>query len=139
MKKFYLFLVVLLVITLNSCTFSGKRYYKTYTGNYVTIWNDYIIFEKYEGRKHPKDNYIKLSYKGLTDVFFKNNDSILIYRRGDENEITGIRVFDTMGKIIYSSNRFNGGEIVLPNAKQGLYYVVVTLKDKTITKKMVIK
>ena len=32
-----------------------------------------------------------------------------------------------------------GGEIVLPNAKRGLYYVVVTLKDKTITNKMVIQ
>ena len=27
----------------------------------------------------------------------------------------------------------------LPNAKRGLYYVVVTLKDKTITNKMVIQ
>lgn len=57
----------------------------------------------------------------------------------EDDEITDIMVFDTMGKIIYSNNRFNGGEIVLPNAKHGLYYVVVTLKDKTITEKIIIQ
>ena len=56
-----------------------------------------------------------------------------------EEKIANIRVFDVMGRTIYSNKYFNGGEIVLPNAKRGLYYVVVTLKDKTITNKMVIQ
>ena len=68
-----------------------------------------------------------------------NQGSFYVSLSNNEDEITGIRVFDTMGKIIYSNNRFNGGEIVLPNAKQGLYYVVVTLKDKTITEKIIIQ
>ena len=83
----HLFIIGMIPVSLSSCHIQNRKVYTTYTGKYVTIWNDYIIFEKYEGRKHPKDNYIKLSYKGLTDVFFKNNDSILIYRRGDENSI----------------------------------------------------
>ena len=68
-----------------------------------------------------------------------NNGSFYVSLSNNEDEITGIKVFDTMGKIIYSNNRFNGGAIVLPNAKQGLYYVVVTLKDKTITEKIIIQ
>ena len=68
-----------------------------------------------------------------------NQGSFYVSLSNNEDEITGIRVFDTMGKIIYSNNRFNGSEIVLPNAKQGLYYVVVTLKDKTITEKIIIQ
>ena len=68
-----------------------------------------------------------------------NNGSFYVSLTNNEDEITGIKVFDTMGKIIYSNNRFNGGEVILPNAKQGLYYVVVTLKDKTITEKIIIQ
>ena len=68
-----------------------------------------------------------------------NNGSFLVSLSINEEEITGIKVFDTMGKIIYSNNRFNGGEVILPNAKHGLYYVVVTLKNKTITEKIIIQ
>ena len=68
-----------------------------------------------------------------------NNGSFYVALSNNEEEITGIKVFDTMGKIIYSNNRFNGGEVILPNAKHGLYYVVVTLKNKTITEKIIIQ
>ncbi|MBO7459285.1 MAG: C10 family peptidase [Bacteroidales bacterium] len=68
-----------------------------------------------------------------------NNGSFHLLLSNNEDEITGIKVFDTMGKIIYSNNHFNGGEIVLPNVKQGLYYIVVTLKNKTITEKIIIQ
>ena len=67
-----------------------------------------------------------------------NNGSFYILLSNNEHEIPSVRVIDFMGKTVYSNNRFKGGEVVLPNAKQGLYYVVVSLKDKTITKKMVI-
>lgn len=83
----FIAIMVLIFVTISSCHVQNRQTYTTYTGKYVTIWGNYIIFEKYDGQKPPKDNYIKLSYKGLTDVFFKNNDSILIYRRGDENSI----------------------------------------------------
>lgn len=60
-------------------------------GKDLTIWDDYIIFDKYESKEPPKENYIKLNhdnpYRGLVDVFFKKNDSILIYRHGFENSI----------------------------------------------------
>lgn len=68
-----------------------------------------------------------------------NNGSFHLLLSNNEDEITGIKVFDTMGKIIYSNNHFNGGENVLPNVKQGLYYIVVTLKNKTITEKIIIQ
>ena len=68
-----------------------------------------------------------------------NQGSFYVTLSNNEDEITGIKVFDTMGKIIYSNNRFNGGEVILPNAKHGLYYVVVTLKNKTITEKIIIQ
>ena len=67
-----------------------------------------------------------------------NNGSFCVSLTNND-EITGIKVFDTMGKIIYSNNRFNGGEVVLPDVKHGVYYVIVTLKDKTITEKIIIQ
>lgn len=81
--------VLILVIVLNSCRYSGRTFYKTYTGDIVTIWNDYIIFEKYEGKEPPKDNYIKLigPYKGEVCMFFKTNDSLIIWRSFDENSM----------------------------------------------------
>ena len=76
-------------IILNSCRHTGKRYYKTYTGKYVTIWDNYIIFEKYKGDEPPKDNYIRVigQYKGWVTIFFKSNDSIYIWRNFDENSM----------------------------------------------------
>ena len=72
-------------------------------------------------------------------IFPNPNNGSFYVSLTNNDEITNIKVFDTTGKIIYLNNRFNGGEIVLPNAKQGLYYVVVTLKDKTITEKIIIQ
>ena len=93
--------------------------------------NNTLTFEN-ENNTIPANNMISISPN-------PNNGSFYVALSNNEDEITGIKVFDTMGKIIYSNNRFNGGEIVLPNAKQGLYYVVVTLKDKTITEKIIIQ
>ena len=98
MKQLRLFipLAVLTVIAICviSCThteYDIRRFYTSKMGKYLTIWDDYIIFEKYEGKELPKENYIKLNhdtpYRGLVDVFFKKNDSILIYRDGFENSI----------------------------------------------------
>ena len=67
-----------------------------------------------------------------------NNGSFYVSLTNND-DITDIKVFDITGKTIYSNNRFYGGEVVLPNAKHGLYYVVVTLKDKTITEKIIIQ
>ena len=91
-SKSTIILTAIISVLLGGCTrINSKHYYKTYTGNYVTIWDDYIIFEKYESKEPPKENYIKLNhdnpYRGLVDVFFKKNDSILIYRHGFENSI----------------------------------------------------
>ena len=47
----------------------------------VTIWNRYIIFEKYEGLLPPKDNYIKIrKNKDLHyNVFFKSDNTVTIW------------------------------------------------------------
>ena len=68
-----------------------------------------------------------------------NNGSFYISFSDNEQDIINVRVIDAMGKTVYSNNRFAGGEIVLPNSKSGMYCVSVTLKDKTITKKIIIK
>jgi hypothetical protein len=81
--------VLILAIVLNSCRYSDRKYYKTHTGKVVTIWNDYIIFEKYKGNKPPQDNYIRVlgKFKGSLKMCFKTNDSILIWRDFDENSL----------------------------------------------------
>lgn len=86
--------LILMAICVFSCTnteYDTRRFYTSKMGKYLTIWDDFIIFEKYEGKEPPKENYIKLNhdtpYRGLVDVFFKKNDSILIYRHGFENSI----------------------------------------------------
>lgn len=90
MKKHVVLIIALIFIGLTSCNlFIGKKYYKTYTGKIVTIWDDYIIFEKYKGNKPPQDNYIRVlgKFKGSLKMCFKTNDSILIWRDFDENSL----------------------------------------------------
>ncbi len=88
-KTIILYAAIIIALLVGCTACNSKRCYKTYTGNYVTIWDDYIIFEKYEGRKPPKDNYIRVlgTYKGCVSACFKTNDSIIIWRNFDENSI----------------------------------------------------
>ncbi len=92
-------IVVTIIITIVFIPFlfhflpmQNNSIYTTYTGKFITIWKDnYIVFDKFESRLPPKENYIKLnynnSYRGLVDVVFKKNDSILIYREAFDNSI----------------------------------------------------
>lgn len=84
-----LLLVILATIINKIMFYDGKKFYKTYTGDIVTIWDNYIIFEKYEGKEPPKDNYLKMigPYKGEVCMFFKANDSLIIWRSFDENSM----------------------------------------------------
>lgn len=49
-----------------------------------------------------------------------NNGSFHVSLSNTEEEISGIRVMDVMGKTIYSNNHFDGGEVVLPNVNRHL-------------------
>lgn len=75
-------IILTIVVVLPCCNghYKGKFIYTTPTGNYVTIYDDYIIFEKYEKKKYPKDNYIRINgyYKGGITLFFKKNSTIYI-------------------------------------------------------------
>ena len=69
------------MVLLVSCTGRNtKHYYETYTGKVITVWKDYIIFEKYEGNNPPETNYIQINhwYKEA-EVFFKDGDTILVF------------------------------------------------------------
>lgn len=79
--------VLILAITLNSCRYSDRKFYKTHTGKVVTIWNDYVIFEKYKGKETPKNNYMRLKDLGDVSLFFKKNDSIIVFKRSGENTV----------------------------------------------------
>ena len=96
MIKLFIFIITsimmvsLLTITINSCKHYDRKFYKTHSGKIVTIWDDYIIFEKYEKNERPKNNYIlqKEQYKdGDVRLVVKNNDSIIIFRRCDKNSL----------------------------------------------------
>lgn len=80
-------LVLILAIALNSCRYSDRKFYKTHTGNVVTIWDGYVIFEKYTGKETPKNNYIRLKDMGGVSLFFKKNDSIIVFKRSGKNTV----------------------------------------------------
>ncbi len=93
-------LLFAITVSAYSCIHSNRKFYKTHTGKVITVLDNYIILEKYKGKKPPKNNYIKLfgDYGGGDiRLFFKENDSILIFRRGDENSID----------IVLDQNKYN--------------------------------
>lgn len=85
-----LFIIVLVIF---SCTLFGKsrQYTSFYTGQMVTVWKDYVVFGKYEGRMAPKDNYVKFKKnKGYNvRVFFKNDNTVTIWSKLNEPIIAG--------------------------------------------------
>lgn len=76
-------IILLIVVVLSSCNhYKGRYIYTTPTGKYITVYDDYIIFEKYEKIKYPKENYFRINgyYKGSTTLFFKKSNTISITR-----------------------------------------------------------
>lgn len=55
--------------------------YTTPSGKYITVWRDkYIIFDKYDSHKAPKENYIQIA-RGYYTIYvcLKNDNSIYIW------------------------------------------------------------
>lgn len=77
-------MILMVLVVLSSCNghYKGRYIYTTPTGKYVTVYDDYIIFEKYEKKKYPKENYFRINgyYKGSTTLFFKKNNIVSITR-----------------------------------------------------------
>lgn len=85
-------LLLLTIVFLINCAktdYNTKRYYTTQTGKCVTIWDNFIVFEKYEEKQPPKENYIKLNhntpYIGCTHVFFKQGNKIVVLRQSNDS------------------------------------------------------
>lgn len=91
-SKTIILLAAIISVLLVSCIGrNSKQYYKSHSGKVITVWGDYVIFEKYKGKLPPKNNYIQMHYKQYQpdfDVVFKRNDSVIIYSsRLDELDI----------------------------------------------------
>lgn len=81
-----LFAAIIMVLLVSCTSRNSKRYYESHTGKVITVWGNYVIFEKYKGKLPPKDNYIKiLNVYADACCFFKSNDSIIIYRPDDNS------------------------------------------------------
>ena len=106
----------------DSITYTRKN---AVTNQYNTISNNSLIL----GGAHE---YISIYPNPNRGIFYISTPDC-----SDESII--VKIIDAMGKTVYSNNHFSGGEIVLPNAKHGLYYVTVTLKNKTITGKIIVQ
>ena len=114
------------------CTQSGLQ--PMFCENYVQTRNNRL------GRTDYTEKYRNIVNDDVVNIYPNpNNGSFYISFSDNEQDIINVRVIDAMGKTVYSNNRFADGEIVLPNSKSGMYCVSVTLKDKTITKKIIIK
>ena len=116
MKKRYLTyiaicaLIIIVLIGLN-CIFFGKpkQYTSFFTDQTVSLWKNYVIFEKYDGRMAPKDNFIKLgnSLSNHICVFFKTDNTITIWSESEKQIETNFdkEFYDV--KIYYGSDNIN--------------------------------
>lgn len=116
MKKSYLTiiavsaLIIVFLIGLN-CIFFGKpkQYTSFFTDQTVSIWKNYVIFEQYDGRMAPKDNFIKLVKSGgnYICVFFKKNNTITIWSESEKPIETNFdkELYDV--KIYYGSDNIS--------------------------------
>lgn len=96
-----------------------------------SITNQYASIDMYI-------NNIDDVYKSIS-IYPNPNNGLFYISLPDESDFINIRVTDVMGKIIYTNNRFKGGVISLSDVKRGIYIITVTLKDKTLTQKMLIQ
>lgn len=101
--------------------------------------NDRVINKESINKTLPQEYASTNNENEIHIIPNPNNGTFYVSLAKTEAEIIGIRVMDVMGKTVYSDNKFKGGNVVLPNVKQGLYYVTVVFKNGAITEKIVIK
>lgn len=79
------FIIIVFPFIWASITPTPTFTYTTPSGKYVTVWRDkYIIFDKYDGHKAPKENYIQIARGYYTlYVCFKDDNSIYIWSTKD--------------------------------------------------------
>ena len=85
-----LFIIVLVIF---SYTLFGKsrQYTSFFTDQTVTTWKKCVVFDKYDGRLAPKDNFIKFKKQKGYDVrvFFKSDNTVTIWSELNEPIKTG--------------------------------------------------
>ena len=114
-KKFYknkwFIIAVIVFLILIILIFTGERRFYTsfYTDRTITVWNNYVIFEKYDGQLPPKGNYIKLRHKrdGEVCVFFKQDNTVTIWSESRWPIKTKFDKNDYDVHIYYGSDNYN--------------------------------
>lgn len=79
------FIIIVFPFIWASITPTPNFTYTTPSGKYVTVWRDkYIIFDKYDSHKAPKENYIQIA-RGYYTIYvcLKNDNSIYIWSTKD--------------------------------------------------------
>lgn len=101
------------------------------------------LIYKGDGTKQCCFNHVLLQTKGsvnLAEILKSYNIPYISYEKFGLCENEYILQLSVSEALYYSNKLFeNGGEIVLPNVKQGLFFVTVILNDKKITEKIIVQ
>lgn len=109
-NKWFIIAVVLFLVLLIFKSVEKRRFYTSfYTDRTITIWKNYVVFEKYDGSLPPKDNFIKFKLKrdDKINVFFKKDKTVNIWSKSGKPIKTRFDNNDYEVNIYYGSDSFN--------------------------------
>ena len=100
----------------------------------ATIMDDHSFDEHYEYNEQNKN---EIATQEISIYPNSNTGTFYIQNTANE-EIQQIKIINTLGQQIYQSTNIQSGEIQIPDAKAGLYFVVIVTNNESITKKIVV-
>jgi hypothetical protein len=114
------------------------------TGGAIVAWQDGRTgtFDDIFAQQISSEGNVNAGIKGVT-----NNRSVTVYPNPSNGEFTiettteekqTMQLFDINGKIIYSQKIDTKTNIVVPDLKNGIYYLSITIGENVINKKLAI-
>lgn len=93
---------------------------------------------------HNKQNFEKYSNTNKENQFIEvypnpNEGHFYLYVSFDVKEIISINITNSIGKVVYETNELNNNNLINIEPYQGIYILNVILKDKILTKKIIIE
>ena len=95
----------------------------------------------FEIEKEPIIKKSNFNYNNSASIkLYPNPNNGKFYLENIANEeILKITITNDIGQIIHEKINFWSGELEIPNAKRGVYYVIIALKDTIIAKRIIVK
>lgn len=130
-KTALIFIAVLLIVWVYLLEVGSRHFYCLDNEHCVTVWGEYVIFEKYYGIAYPKSNYLRTSTDNALTIICANNELDYKYIiSNDYNKEIDLQIDSSNKVLLYNDRRTFVSKYYTDNIlKKGTRYLLLDLGE----------